>query len=114
MPTDYLNDCAGATFIVQGRAALAVAMVRIPMKGAFPMKPLALLAILALSACAVSPTNCDNAASAVMAAQAAKAVADMVAANNPQSAKMQQAAILAAASLEAAMAVQSTVCPKGE
>lgn len=78
------------------------------------MKPLALVALLALSACAVTPDNCARATDAVFAATSAKAVADAVAAANPQSQKMQQAAILAAASLDTAIAMQASVCPKGE
>jgi len=78
------------------------------------MKTIALVALLAMSACAVTPDNCASATDAVWAAQSAKAVADAVAAANPQSPKMQQAAVLAGISLDTAIAMQASVCPKGE
>ncbi len=70
--------------------------------------------LLAMSACAVTPDNCARATDAVFAATSAKAMADAVAAANPQSSKMQQAAILAGISLDTALAMQATVCPNGE
>ena len=71
-------------------------------------------ALLGLSACAtltgVRATDCPAATTAMIQAQAASAVAASIAARNPQSQNMQDAALLAALVLATATATQSAAC----
>lgn len=71
--------------------------------------------LLAVTACAQltgNPvTDCLAARNAVLQAQGIATATAAIAASNPQSARMQTAAALAAANLSSAIALQTSTCP---
>lgn len=79
------------------------------------MKPLLILALLSVTACAQltgDPAHdCLAARNAVIQAQGLANATAAIAASNPQSARMQAAASLAAANLATAVQLQGSVCP---
>lgn len=75
-------------------------------------KAILLLPLFVLAGC-ISGNTCNDATNAVTAAEAAKEIADTIAAANPQSARMQQAAYLAETSLNAATTAQAIACQFG-
>jgi hypothetical protein len=79
------------------------------------MKPMILaLCLPLLAACSTGGTDCDDATRALVAAQAGAAVAETMAAANPDSAALQQAAMVAGVALDAAEEIQSAMCAEEE
>lgn len=79
------------------------------------MKPLLIIAALGLAGCAQltgDPVkDCLAATNMISTAQAGAVIAAAIAASNPQSERMQQAAMLADATLRIAVAQRAAACP---
>jgi hypothetical protein len=79
------------------------------------MKLPLIIAVLALAGCAQltgdPAKDCLAATNMLNTAQAGATIADAIASSNPQSERMQQAAALAKATLEIAVAQRAAACP---